>query len=258
MPEPAVDDVGLLDAGLEAGQAGLDLGDHPLVDHAPGDQVAAVVGGEAGQEAVGVVAVDEDAGGVGQEDELLGLEGHGDGGGGGVGVHVVEAALVVVLGERGEDGDDPGQAEVDDRVGVDLGHLADPAQVDRPAVGVGQGQPGPEEALVGLVVQARGPAAELADVADDVLVDLLGQHPGDDRRAWRRRCTAGPGPIGPRGPAFSIAWVIALPPPWTTTGRIPTVCMNTTSTSRARSASGLSITEPPSLMTVNLPWNWRK
>ena len=69
------------------------------------------------------------------------------------------------------------------------------------------------------------------------------------RRPWTQRASS---------PAFSIAKVIALPPPWTTTGRIPTVCMNTTSTSRARSASGLSITEPPSLMTVNLPWNWRK
>ena len=32
--------------GLEAGQAGLDLGDHPLVDHALGDQLAALVGGQ--------------------------------------------------------------------------------------------------------------------------------------------------------------------------------------------------------------------
>ena len=50
---------------------------------------------------------------------------------------------------------------------------------------------------------------------------------------------------------------MALPPPWTTTGRIPTVCMKTTSTSKARSDSGSSMTEPPSLMTVNFPWNLR-
>ncbi len=62
MPEPAVDDVGLLDAGFEAVEAGLDLGDHPLVDHPSGDQVAAVLGGQAGDEAVGVVAVGQDPG----------------------------------------------------------------------------------------------------------------------------------------------------------------------------------------------------
>ena len=38
---------------------------------------------------------------------------------------------------------------------------------------------------------------------------------------------------------------------------MPTVCMKTTSTSKARNDSGSSITEPPSLMTVNLPWNFR-
>ena len=58
-------------------------------------------------------------------------------------------------------------------------------------------------------------------------------------------------------PAFSIAWVIALPPPCTITGRIPTVCMKTTSTKSARSDSGSSMTEPPSLITVNFPWNLR-
>ncbi len=32
---------------------------------------------------------------------------------------------------------------------------------------------------------------------------------------------------------------------------MPTVCMKTTSTSKARSVSGSSITDPPSLITVN-------
>ena len=39
--KPAVDDVGLLDPRFQAGQASLDLGNHPLVDHAPGDQLVA-------------------------------------------------------------------------------------------------------------------------------------------------------------------------------------------------------------------------
>ena len=56
----------------------------------------------------------------------------GDGRGGGVGVDVEQLALLVlVLGQRGQHGHHAGQAEVLDRVDVDLGHLADPAQVDR-------------------------------------------------------------------------------------------------------------------------------
>ena len=35
---------------------------------------------------------------------------------------------------------------------------------------------------MGLVVQARGPAAELVDVPLDIGVDLLGQNPRDDRQ----------------------------------------------------------------------------
>ena len=58
-------------------------------------------------------------------------------------------------------------------------------------------------------------------------------------------------------PAASIARLIAAPPPWTTTGRMPTVSMKTMSSSRWRSASASSITLPPSLMTVTLSRNWR-
>ena len=73
MREPAVDDVGLQDPGFEAGQAGFDLGNHPAVDHAPGDQVAATAGRQTPDQAGGFILVEQDAGGVGQEDELLGL-----------------------------------------------------------------------------------------------------------------------------------------------------------------------------------------
>ena len=62
------------------------------------------------------------------------FERHGDGGGGGVGVDVQEAASSLVLGQRREHRDDPGQAEVLDRGDLDLGHLADAAQVDSAAV----------------------------------------------------------------------------------------------------------------------------
>ena len=57
VPQPAVDDVGLADARLEAVQAGLDLGDHAPVDHALGDQVAARLGGQTADQALGFVPV---------------------------------------------------------------------------------------------------------------------------------------------------------------------------------------------------------
>ena len=54
-----------------------------------------------------------------------------------------------------------------------------------------------------------------------------------------------------------MARLIAAPPPWTTTGRMPTVSMKTMSSSRWIIARSSSMTLPPSLMTVILPRNWR-
>ena len=65
---------------------------------------------------------------------------------------------------------------------VDARHLADAAEVDRPAVGAGQQQLFAEEALQRAGVQADGPAAELADLRDDAGVDLLEQDADDDRQ----------------------------------------------------------------------------
>ena len=116
------------------------------------------VGRQTPDQAVGFVLVAEDAGGVGQEDELLGLERLGDGRGGGVGVDVQELAFcVLVLGQRRQHRHDAGQAEVLDRRDVDLGHLADAAQVDPALRPVFQPELPAEQALVGLVVQARRP-----------------------------------------------------------------------------------------------------
>ena len=54
-----------------------------------------------------------------------------------------------------------------------------------------------------------------------------------------------------------MARLMAAPPPWTTTGRMPTVSMKTMSSRRWIIARWSSMTLPPSLMTVTLPRNWR-
>ena len=46
----------------------------PLVDHAPGDQVAAAVGSQTPDQAGGFILVHQNAGGIGQEYQLLGLD----------------------------------------------------------------------------------------------------------------------------------------------------------------------------------------
>ena len=131
MGQPAVDDVDLLDPLLEAVEAGLDLRDHPLVDDATPDQVAALLGRQTRDEAAGFVLVPEDAGSIREEDELLGLERLRHGRRGRVGVDVEQLSLdLLVLGQRGQDGDDAGQAVVLDRLGVDFGYLADDEEIE--------------------------------------------------------------------------------------------------------------------------------
>ncbi len=172
MAEPAIDDVGLADTGFQADQAGLDLGDHPAVDHALLDQVAALVGSQTPDQAAWFILVEEYARRVGEEDQLVSLERLCDGRGGGVGVDVQEPAFfLLVLGQRGKYGHDAGQAEVLDRRDVDRVDLADATQVDPALRPVLQPQLLAVEALVSLVVQPRGPAAELVDVTLDIGVD---------------------------------------------------------------------------------------
>src|SRR5262245_17976873 len=80
MPESAVDHVGFPDPAVKRVEAGLGLRDHARIDHAAGYQVAAGAGVEVRDEAALVAAVEQDAGRVAQEDELLRAELHGDGG----------------------------------------------------------------------------------------------------------------------------------------------------------------------------------
>src|SRR5262249_9172381 len=113
MPDAAVDHVRLANAGPQAVQARLHLGDHAGVDDAPRDQVAAAGVVEVAQQRRLVVTVLQDAGDVAQEHELLGLQVFGHGGGGGVGVDVQPAA-VGPDGQRGDHRHDAGRAQVAD------------------------------------------------------------------------------------------------------------------------------------------------
>src|SRR5947209_19880728 len=69
--QPAVDDVRLADAGAQALQAGLDLGDHPLVDHAALDQLAAAARVQAALQRGRLAAVQQDSRRVREQDQLL-------------------------------------------------------------------------------------------------------------------------------------------------------------------------------------------
>ena len=69
-------------------QAGLHLGDHPLVDHASGDQVAAVFGSQTRDQAPGSLRSIRMPGVSVRKTSFSALKRQGDGGGGGVGVDV--------------------------------------------------------------------------------------------------------------------------------------------------------------------------
>src|SRR5204863_8657113 len=97
--DAAVDDVGLGYAAADRAQACLHLGDHAGLQ--AGQELGQVVGGDLGQQAGPVGPVGVEALDVGEDDQLLGVEGDGQGGGGGVGGDVVHHA-VGVGGDRGE------------------------------------------------------------------------------------------------------------------------------------------------------------
>src|SRR3954454_11203737 len=58
-------------------------------------------------------------------------------------------------------------------------------------------------------------------------------------------------------PRRSMKLVISGPPPWTTTGLIPTYLSSTTSRANSSRSAGSSIAAPPYLITTVLPWNSR-
>src|SRR5262245_52500046 len=134
MAESAVDDMRLAHSGTETIQAGIDLGDHPLVDDPLGNELAASGCVQMRQKRLRVPAVLQDPGSISQKDEFLGAKVKGNGGGSGVAIDVEPVALGVI-GETGDDRDNAGGAEILDEPAVNARHSTDSAQVNFPALG---------------------------------------------------------------------------------------------------------------------------
>ena len=181
MAQPAVDDVDLLHPLLERFQAALDLGDHPGGDRAVGDQPTGLAGGEGVDQALGVVDIDEDAGDVGEDNELLGTDRRGHGGGRGVGVDI-ELAAVGAQRHRRDHRYLAGVGEVVDRQPIDPRDRADMAQIDGLAARLGEGQPLAEEDVRGEEIERHRPAAVFLEPGDEVMVELGGEDLLDDRQ----------------------------------------------------------------------------
>ena len=110
---------------------------------------------------------------------------------------------------------------------------------------------------MGLVVQPGRPAAELVDVPLDVGVDLLGQHPRDD---LERGVVGVPPALDPvRGQSGLLHRHGDRLAPAVNDHRAHPHGLHEDDVDQqgARATPGSSMTDPPSLMTVNRPWNLR-
>ena len=140
---------------------------------------------------------------------------------------------------------------------IDRVTRADVAQVDRLAVAAVQAIRSPNSTLVVRKFSGWALPPRSLDLPGEPLVDLAGQHPLDDRQRGVVGVAAALDEARLQARPSAMARLIAAPPPWTSTGRMPTVSMKTMSSSRWVIARGSSITLPPSLITVTLPRNWR-
>ncbi len=169
--DPAVEDVGAVHAVADGVGAAGDLGDHAAGDRAVGDELVEFVGGGLADQAGGVGDVAAQALDVGEVDQLLGAERLGDRAGDGVGVDVVRLTGLVAA-DRGDHGDELVVEQPVDHLGVDLGDVADEAELR-----VAGGRP--DQAGVD-AADADGVAAVHVDRGDELRVDLpLEHHAGD-------------------------------------------------------------------------------
>ena len=172
MGDAAVQDVGAEDAVFDGVDAALDLGDHAAADDPAGHEAGDLVGADLTDEGRVVLGVLEDTPDVGEQNELFRPQGDGQLGGGGVGVDVVGGVVVNAQGHGGDHGDVAvGQAVVD-HLGADLDDLAHQAVLLVQLLGL-------EESAV-QAAQANGPAAQVVDDGDQVLVHLAAENLLDD------------------------------------------------------------------------------
>ena len=178
MLDAAVDDMGLLCATAQSIDAAFHLRDHAAVDDALANQGVGLVGVERRDDlAVGPF----DPGDIGQQDELLGVQGLGDLAGDGVGVDVVGLALFADP-DGCDDRNEVAAVERLDHRWVHGAHLPDHADIHLVMLAAVLGDDGQLAGEDQIAVLARQPhcfAAVAADQGDDLLVDLAEDHLDD-------------------------------------------------------------------------------
>ena len=188
------------------------------------DQLAGTRPGQARDERARVGAVAEDAGRVGEEDQLVGLQRARRRRRPRCRRSRSASRRPSSDRERRDHRDDAGSAQKSpEAVGVDARHLPDAAQVDRSPSVLRQKQSFAERGSWTARCAGRRRAAEFAKLPNDAGVDLV---------LSTRTTIVQRGVVGvaaaldlPRrqGPAAAIARSIGLPPPWTRTSRTPSV-----------------------------------
>lgn len=173
MLDPAVDDPGGGDAAPHGVQAALHLRHH--AGGQVGQQFLQLGGGEAADHLVGVRPVLVEALDVGEDHESLGAERRSECRSRRISIDVVDMVIVLGAGDGRDDRDAAVGQQRLDGAGVDLGDLADPADVDGLAVDLGPVLGGGEGVRV-LAGEADGERSVLVEQPDQFALHLPGQH----------------------------------------------------------------------------------
>ncbi len=173
MLDPAVDDAGRGDAVAYGVQAALHLRHHAAGQL--GQQLLQLGGGEAADHLVGVRPVLVQALDVGEDHESLGAERRSECRSRRISIDVVDMSVVLGTGDRGDDRDAAVGQQRLDGAGVDLGDLADPADVDGLPVDLGPVLGGGDGVRV-LAGEADGKRSVLVEQSDQLALHLPGQH----------------------------------------------------------------------------------